>query len=100
MKINIGDDMFFGASPEIFRRAEELRKQMTPAEQTLWEELKAKKVNGMKFRRQHPLNNFIADFYCHKQSLLLKLMEGFMRRRTRKNMTSVEQMNFSDSTSQ
>ncbi|HYV92564.1 MAG TPA: endonuclease domain-containing protein [Chitinophagales bacterium] len=73
MKIETGNDMFFGASPEIFRRAEELRKRMTPAEELLWEELKGKKVNGMKFRRQHPLNNFIADFYCHQKRLVIEL---------------------------
>ena len=65
MKIEMNDDMFFGASPEIFRRAQELRNKMTPAEKLLWEQLKGKKIFGMKFRRQHPLYSFIADFYCH-----------------------------------
>ena len=73
MKIELHDDMFFGASPEIFRRAEELRKKMTISEGILWDELKGKKVNGLKFRRQHPLNNFIADFYCHQKRLVIEL---------------------------
>ena len=73
MKNEDSDDIFFGASPEIFRRAQELRKRMTPAEQMLWEELKGKKVNRLKFRRQHPLNNFIADFYCHQKRLAIEL---------------------------
>src|SRR5258706_11729199 len=73
MKIETTDNMFFGASPEIFRRAEELRNRMTPAEQMLWDELKGKKLNGLKFLRQHPLNNFIADFYCHQKKLVIEL---------------------------
>ena len=73
MKIEMNDDMFFGASPEIFRRAQELRNKMTPAEKLLWEQLKGKKIFGMKFRRQHPLYSFIADFYCHQKKLVIEL---------------------------
>lgn len=73
MKVKIEEDMFFGASPEIFRRAEMLRRQMTEAEKILWEELRNNKLNGLKFRRQHPVSNFIADFYCHQKKLIIEL---------------------------
>ena len=65
--------MFYGASPEIFRRAGLLRNHMTEAEKLLWNELKSNKLNGFKFRRQHPINQFIVDFYCHKTKLVIEL---------------------------
>ncbi len=45
---------------------------MTDAENVLWGYLKAK-PNGYKFRRQHPLGIYIADFYCHKLKLVIEL---------------------------
>ena len=39
----------------------------------LWEHLRNRKLNGLKFRRQHPLNNFVADFYCHEAKLAIEL---------------------------
>ncbi len=67
------NEMFYGASAEIFRIAEMLRKNMTPAEVELWEALKGNKLNGAKFRRQHPISQFIVDFYCHKYRLVIEL---------------------------
>ncbi len=64
--------MFFGASNLIFENAKVLRKNMTDAEKVLWGYLKAK-PNGFKFRRQHPLGIYIADFYCHKLKLVIEL---------------------------
>jgi cyclase len=66
------DNMFFGASKFIFENAKVLRKNMTDAEKILWGYLKAK-PNGFKFRRQHPLGIYIADFYCHKLKLVIEL---------------------------
>ena len=66
------ENMFFGASKIIFENAKELRKNMTNAEKILWGYLKAK-PNGYKFRRQHPLGIYIADFYCHKLKLVIEL---------------------------
>ena len=44
---------------------------MTPAENALWSHLNVQ-VNA-KFRRQHPLGNYIADFYCHKHKLVIEV---------------------------
>ncbi len=63
----------FGASPEIFRRAKELREQMTSSEQILWEKIRAGRLNGLKFRRQHPAGKYILDFYCHEFKLVIEL---------------------------
>ena len=46
------------------QRAKELRREMTPAEKILWEELRANKL-GAHFRRQQVIAGFIVDFYCH-----------------------------------
>jgi len=64
--------MFLGASKFIFENAKALRKNMTDAEKILWGYLKTK-PNGFKFRRQHPLGIYIADFYCHKLKLVIEL---------------------------
>jgi very-short-patch-repair endonuclease len=65
--------MFYGASRKIFEKASELRKSMTEAEKILWKELKDREVFKAKFRRQHPIDMFIADFYCHKHKLVIEV---------------------------
>ena len=70
------DQMFYGALPLIFERADALRKNPTHEEKLLWEILKGKKL-GVKFRRQHPLWNYIADFYCHELKLVIEVDGGY-----------------------
>jgi len=64
---------YFNASPEILKRAEALRNQMTEAEKVLWDRLRKNKVNGYRFRTQHPISKFIVDFYCHKALLIIEI---------------------------
>ncbi|MGC4100060.1 endonuclease domain-containing protein [Ferruginibacter sp.] len=64
--------MFEGASHLIFENAKQLRKNMTAAEIVLWVHLKAG-INGLKFRRQHPIGLYVADFYCHKVKMIVEL---------------------------
>ncbi|MDB5158688.1 MAG: imidazoleglycerol phosphate synthase, cyclase subunit [Mucilaginibacter sp.] len=64
--------MFLDADPLIFRNAEALRYKMTEAETILWEYLRNNQL-GEKFRRQHPIGIYIADFYCHKYKLIIEL---------------------------
>jgi cyclase len=66
------DGMFNGADPLIFEMAKGLRKNMTDAEKVLWFHLK-QNFEGFKFRRQHPLGIYIADFYSHKVKLIIEL---------------------------
>ncbi|WP_245870363.1 endonuclease domain-containing protein [Labilibaculum manganireducens] len=68
--------MFYNAKPHIFEKAKYLRGNMTLAELRLWEELKAKKVQGLRFRAQHPIDIFIADFYCHSLKLVIEVDGG------------------------
>ncbi len=70
------ENLFYGASPLIFKRANDLRKRMTPAESALWTLLTNKQLGGYKFRRQHPAKNFILDFYCHQLKLAIELDGG------------------------
>ena len=46
---------------------------MTEAEGCLWEALKNKKLEGLKFRRQHSIGYYIADFYCPSEKLIIEL---------------------------
>jgi cyclase len=71
----IGDkrDMFYGADRLTFDKATELRKNMTLAELILWKNLKNRALFKVKFRRQHPINIFIVDFYCHEFKLAIEL---------------------------
>lgn len=64
--------MFEGASHIIFENAKQLRKNMTTAEMALWLHLR-KGINGSKFRRQHPIGLYIADFYSHSVKLIIEL---------------------------
>jgi len=65
--------MWKGATPDVFLKARILRNNMTQTELLLWEEIKGNKLLGYKFRRQHPIASFIADFYCHKLNLIIEI---------------------------
>lgn len=65
--------MFYGAEPVIFERAGILRDQLTKAENILWISIKDSQILGLKFRRQHPIGQFITDFYCHKIKLVIEV---------------------------
>jgi very-short-patch-repair endonuclease len=57
-------------------RARELRKNATDAEQRLWRRLRDRQLLGLKFRRQHRIGRFIADFYCDECRLVIELDGG------------------------
>ena len=54
-------------------RAQQLRREATPAERKLWARLKGKQLNGLAFRRQHPIGPYIVDFYCALLKLAIEL---------------------------
>jgi very-short-patch-repair endonuclease/dTDP-glucose pyrophosphorylase len=68
-------DMHFGASHLLFKRAEELRKFPTHEEHVIWGFLKGNQL-GFRFRRQHALLFYIADFYCHQLKLVIEIDGG------------------------
>ncbi len=63
--------------PEVLlQKAKELRQKQTPAEQMLWQCLRANQLHGAKFRRQHNIGQYIVDFYCHTAKLVIELDGG------------------------
>ena len=64
--------MFFSALPNIFIKARWLRVHMTCEEKLLWKRLKNNKL-GVRFKAQHPIETYIADFYCHKLKLVVEI---------------------------
>lgn len=51
----------------------DLRKNPTDAEACIWEILRDRKLNGYKFRRQHPLTGYVLDFYCPELKLAIEI---------------------------
>jgi very-short-patch-repair endonuclease len=65
--------MYYRASAGILDTAKLLRKKMTVSEELLWNRLNKKQILGLRFRRQHPIDIFIADFYCHEAKLVVEI---------------------------
>ena len=63
-------------SPKLRANARALRRDSTDAERILWSELRAGRLNGASFRRQVPIENYIADFICHAAKLVIELDGG------------------------
>jgi 5-methyltetrahydrofolate--homocysteine methyltransferase len=59
--------------PELRQRAKEFRNPQTSAEEALWSALRGKKLDGLKFRRQHPIHRAIADFCCTELKLIVEV---------------------------
>jgi very-short-patch-repair endonuclease len=58
-------------------RARELRQRQTKAESLLWEVVRAKRLCGLKFRRQYPIGPFFAEFACVARKLIVELDGGY-----------------------
>ena len=56
--------------------ARTLRTNATDAETLLWSRLRRKQVGGHRFRRQHPVGGYVADFACVSERLLIELDGG------------------------
>jgi very-short-patch-repair endonuclease len=70
---NMRKPMHQHATQHIFANAKRLREQRTPAEIVLWEALRNKKLEGFRFRQQHPIEDYVLDFYCHSVHLAIEL---------------------------
>lgn len=84
MSISDNVTMFYNAKPHIFEKAKLLRDNMTASERKLWEHLKGKKMLDLRFRPQHPIDIFIADFYCHPLKLVIEVDGGIHKSRGQK----------------
>ena len=56
--------------------ARKLRRNSTPAEALLWRRLRARQLDGIKFRRQQLIGNFIVDFVCFEKRIVIELDGG------------------------
>ena len=65
-------------SAQKLERAKQLRRELTPAEALLWQQLRSNKL-GVHFRRQQIIAGFIVDFYCHTAALVVELDGGVHR---------------------
>jgi len=58
---------------ETVEKARQLRRRLTPPEARLWFALKGEKLEGVKFRRQHPIGPYVLDFYCAAARLAVEV---------------------------
>lgn len=68
-----GEGNYTNAPAELVEYARKLRKESTAPEKKLWFLLRNRQMNGHKFRRQHPICTYIADFYCDELRLVIEL---------------------------
>ena len=54
-------------------RARTMRKELTPAELKLWNALRGDQLLGLRFRRQHRVGSYFADFFCHAARLVVEV---------------------------
>src|SRR5688572_26751428 len=59
--------------PHLKTNRQELRKNQTSTEDILWQLLRKEQLLGRKFRRQHSIENYIVDFYCASEKLIIEL---------------------------
>jgi very-short-patch-repair endonuclease len=76
-------------TPKIFGYAKQLPRNMTPAEVRLWARLRAHRLEGIHFRNQHALGNYVVDFCAPRKKLIIELdgsqhmeQEGYDKERT------------------
>jgi very-short-patch-repair endonuclease len=61
------------ANAENHKRAKQHRRELTAAEDVLWQELRRKQLGGFHFRRQVPIGPYFADFACVKERLVIEV---------------------------
>ena len=67
----------YNSSPKQWRKlkgvAQEMRREPTPAEKTLWQHLRNRQLRGERFRRQHTIGPFVVDFVCLNKRLIIEV---------------------------
>jgi tryptophan synthase alpha chain len=67
------ENLHNNAKGSTYENAKFLREFKTRAEDKLWENLRSRKLNNLKFRRQHPFGEYVLDFYCHEIQLCVEV---------------------------
>jgi very-short-patch-repair endonuclease len=73
MAMRRGGGRIRGTSVEVEGAARRLRRRATRAEAVLWTALRREQVEGLHFRRQHPVGRFVLDFYCPAAKLVVEV---------------------------
>jgi very-short-patch-repair endonuclease len=60
-------------NPQLKQLSQQLRRNMTDAENMLWSKLRMKQLKGFMFSRQKPIGGYIADFSCHRAKLVIEV---------------------------
>ena len=60
-------------TPKVFGHAKQLHRNMTPAEVKLWARLRAHRLEGIHFRNQHAVGNYVVDFCAPRKKLIIEL---------------------------
>ena len=68
-----GEGKYQYAKSELIDFTRLLRKNLTSPEIKLWSILRNRQMNGLKFRRQHPIGRYVADFYCDEFRIIIEL---------------------------
>jgi len=84
MKMIYEMPMYYGAKPKLFEFAKRMRSAPTEAERVMWQILTGDEFKQHKFRRQHPISRFIADFYSHILILVIEVDGGYHFEATQK----------------
>ena len=71
-----GEGVHHSYTQTALKNAKLLRKNQTDAEKQLWQTLRRKSFDGLKFRRQQPIGSYIADFVCFSKKLIIELDGG------------------------
>ena len=72
----MSDRIFTYRDPQLTANGRQLRQNMTPAERTLWQRLRGKRLGGYKFRRQQPFGGYVLDFICLEAKLVIEIDGG------------------------
>lgn len=81
---------------QLLERAKNLRKNQTPQEILLWSRLRAKRFNGLKFKRQFPVGHYIVDFVCYEKKLIIEL-DGYQHKEVNRKYYDNERTKFLES---
>ncbi|MCR4301604.1 MAG: DUF559 domain-containing protein [Sulfuricaulis sp.] len=79
--------------PSVRARVRGLRQRQTDAEKKLWRFLRARQLNKAKFRRQYPIGQFVVDFFCPDQRLVVELDGGHHAMQVQKDRLRAEALN-------
>lgn len=72
--------------------ARQMRQEPTETEEILWKYLRGRKMRGKKFRRQHSLGRYIADFYCSESRLVVEIDGEVHNTKERKEYDEIRQI--------